>query len=34
MRSGSKLKVLEQQDAYTRVRDQQGNEGWVPSDSR
>lgn len=26
-----KLKVLEENDGYARVRDQQGNEGWVPA---
>ena len=30
---GAKLKVLEQKENFTRVRDQQGNEGWVPSDA-
>lgn len=30
---GEKLKVLEKQGDYARVRDQQGNEGWVPEDA-
>ena len=33
MKAGEKLKVLEKKQDYTRVRDQQGNEGWVPSDA-
>lgn len=33
MKSGAKLKVLEQKAGYSRVRDQQGNEGWVPADA-
>jgi hypothetical protein len=33
MSSGEKLKVLERKDSYTKVRDQQGNEGWVPTDA-
>jgi hypothetical protein len=33
MKAGEKLKVLERKQDYTRVRDQQGNEGWVPSDA-
>lgn len=28
---GQKLRVLEKKEDYTRVRDQQGNEGWVPN---
>jgi uncharacterized protein YgiM (DUF1202 family) len=31
--SGEKLKVLERRDDSTKVRDQQGNEGWVPTDA-
>ena len=33
MKRGEKLKVLERKKDYTRVRDQQGNEGWVPTDA-
>ena len=33
MKQGEKLKVLEKKDDYSKVRDQQGNEGWVPSDA-
>ena len=34
MKAGEKLKVLEKnKEGYSRVRDQQGNEGWVPSDA-
>ena len=33
MKAGEKLKVLERKQDYTRVRDQQGNEGWVPTDA-
>lgn len=31
VQSGEKLKKLETKGDYTRVRDQQGNEGWVPA---
>ncbi len=31
--SGERLKVLEKKSDFTRVRDQQGNEGWVPTDA-
>ena len=27
--AGEKLKLMEKKNGYTRVRDQQGNEGWV-----
>jgi hypothetical protein len=30
---GSKVRVLEKKDNYTRVRDEQGNEGWVETDA-
>lgn len=30
---GEKLKVLEKKGDFTRVRDQQGNEGWVDNDA-
>ena len=30
---GEKLKVLEKKGAFTRVRDQQGNDGWVSTDA-
>lgn len=30
---GEKLKVLEKKSGYTRVRDQQGNEGWVDDEA-
>ena len=30
---GEKLKVLEKQGDFTKVRDQQGNDGWVPTDA-
>ena len=33
MSKGEKLKVLEKQEKFTRVRDQQGNEGWVDNDA-
>jgi hypothetical protein len=33
MKSGEKLKVLEKKEDYSRVRDTQGNEGWVPTDA-
>lgn len=33
MKTGEKLKLLEQQGDYARVRDTQGNEGWVPADA-
>lgn len=31
--SGSKVRVLDKKDNYTRVRDEQGNEGWVETDA-
>lgn len=31
--AGEKLKPLEKKGDFTRVRDQQGNEGWVPNDA-
>jgi hypothetical protein len=31
--AGSKVRVLEKKDNYTRVRDEQGNEGWVETDA-
>ncbi|HEX8704143.1 MAG TPA: hypothetical protein VF815_35250 [Myxococcaceae bacterium] len=31
--SGAKVRVLEKKDSYTRVRDEQGNEGWVETDA-
>ncbi len=31
--AGEKLKLLEKKGDYSRVRDTQGNEGWVPTDS-
>ncbi len=30
---GEKLKVLEKKGDFTKVRDQQGNDGWVPTDA-
>ena len=33
MSKGAKLKVLEKKGDFTRVRDQQGNDGWVPTDA-
>lgn len=31
--TGSKVRVLEKQENYSRVRDEQGNEGWVETDA-
>lgn len=31
--AGEKLKLLEKKGDYAKVRDQQGNEGWVPADA-
>lgn len=31
--TGEKLKLLEKKGDYAKVRDQQGNEGWVPADA-
>jgi hypothetical protein len=31
--AGEKLRVLEKKGEFTRVRDVQGNEGWVPNDA-
>lgn len=33
MKPGEKLKVIEKQGDFSRVRDTQGNEGWVPTDA-
>jgi len=33
MESGRKLRVLENQGGYSKVRDEEGNEGWVESDA-
>ena len=30
---GTRVKVLEKKDSYVRVRDEQGNEGWVDQDA-
>jgi SH3-like domain-containing protein len=30
---GTRVKVLEKKDSYVRVRDDQGNEGWVEQDA-
>lgn len=31
LKEGERLRVLEKKSDYVRVRDQQGNEGWVPA---
>ena len=33
MKAGEKLKVLERKNDYAKVRDTQGNEGWVPAEA-
>lgn len=33
MKPGKKLRVLEKKEDFTKVRDEQGNEGWVPTDA-
>ena len=31
--AGTRLRVLERTDGYAKVRDEQGNDGWVPTDA-
>ena len=33
MKAGEKLKVLERKNDDAKVRDTQGNEGWVPAEA-
>jgi hypothetical protein len=33
MHSAKKVRVLEKQGGYSRVRDEEGNEGWAPADA-